>query len=415
MKPRIALVGVSGFSGVYYEDLILRAAAGSIDLAAATVINQDQEPGKCEGLRRAGCRIYRRYEDMLEGEHGRIDLCIIPTGIHLHAPMTLAALEADWNVLLEKPAAATVAEVEQMKRAEARSGRFVAVAYQHMYAPETMLLKRALCAGILGEIEAIKCLGLWPRFGEYYARNDWAGRIRARGRWVFDAPFNNALAHWLNLMIFLAGEEVTHSGTPLSLEAELYRARQIESCDTACFRIGTELGARIYFWVGHSCPREIGPILEVRGTKGVMRWAGSQITHRDACGERVFAACSDASSLRKHLLDAVLAHWKGESVFICDLDIAGRQTLVSNTAFETAPIHTISAAHLSPSPERPGECFLGGIERDCIRAFEEEKLWSELPAVWAAPSSRVLLAPRAASDLRMPPVRENLGAAAWIG
>lgn len=392
MKPRIALVGVSGFSGVYYEDLIVRAAADSIDLTAATVINEEEEPVKCAGLRQAGCRIYRRYEDMLEAEHGRIDLCIVPTGIHLHAPMTLAALEAGWNVLLEKPAAATVAEVEQMKSAEARSGCFVAVAYQHMYTPETMLLKRALCDGILGDIQAIKCLGLWPRFGEYYTRNDWAGRIRARGRWVFDAPFNNALAHWLNLMIFFAGDDVARAGSPLSLDAELYRARPIESCDTACFRIGTDIGASIYFWVGHSCPRELGPILEIRGTKGVMRWADSQIVHRDRRGERLFATCSDAAALRKHLLDAVLAHWRGESVFLCDLDIAGRQTLVSHTAFETAPIHAIGAAHLSPSPERPGESFLAGIERDCLRAFEEEKLWSELPAAWARPSSRALLA-----------------------
>jgi len=392
MKPRIALVGVSGFSGVYYEDLIVRAAAGSIDLAAATVINEEEEPVKCAGLRQAGSRIYRRYEDMLEAEHGRIDLCIIPTGIHLHAPMTLDALGADWNVLLEKPAAATVAEVEQMKAAEARSGRFVAVAYQHMYVPETMLLKRALCDGILGDIQTIKCLGLWPRFGEYYTRNDWAGRIRARGRWVFDAPFNNALAHWLNLMIFFAGEDVTRAGSPLSLETELYRARPIESCDTACFRIGTELGASIYFWVGHSCPRELGPVLEIRGTKGSMRWANGQIIHRDGRGERLFAECSDMPSLRRHLLDAVLAHWRGESVFLCDLDIAGRQTLVSNAAFESAPIHTIGEAHLSPSPERPGESFLAGIERDCLRAFEEEKLWSELPTAWAMPPARALLA-----------------------
>ncbi len=392
MKPRIALIGVSGFSGVYYEDLIVRAAAGSIDLAAATVINEEEEPEKCAGLRRAGCRIYRRYEEMLEAERGRIDLCIIPTGIHLHAPMTLAALEADWNVLLEKPAAATVEQVEQMKAAEARSGRFVAVAYQHMYAPETMLLKRALCDGIVGEIQAIKCLGLWPRYGEYYARNDWAGRIRARGSWVLDAPFNNALAHWLNLMIFFAGEDVPGTGSPVSLEAELYRARAIESCDTACFRIGTELGASIYFWVSHSCPRELGPMLEIRGTEGVMRWSGSQILHRDARGERVFAGCSNTPALRRHLLDAILDRLNGEAVFCCDLDIAGRQTLISNTAFEIASIHTVAADDLSPAPERPGEFFIHGIERDCLRAFEEEKLWSEIPATWAREPSRARFA-----------------------
>lgn len=391
MKPRIALVGVSGFAGVYYEDLVRRAAAGGIALVAATVINEDEEPGKCDGLRRAGCRIYRRYEDMLEAERGRIDLCIIPTGIHLHATMTLAAIQAGWNVLLEKPAAATVAEVEQMKAAEARSGRFVAVAYQHMYTPETMQLKRALCEGIVGDIQAIKCMGLWPRSSDYYARNDWAGRIRVKGRWVFDAPFNNALAHWLNLMLFFAGDDVLRAGTPLSVEAELYRARPIESCDTACFRIGTAQGAALYFWVGHSCPRDVGPILEVRGTAGVMRWSASQITHRDDRGERVFAACSDTPALRRHLMDSLLKRLRGERVFTCDLEMAGRQTLVSNTVFEVAPIHTIDAACLGPSPERPGETCIQGIERDCLRAFEEEKLWSELPAAWARPASRGLI------------------------
>lgn len=395
MKPRIALVGVSGFAGVYYEDLVMRAAAGGIDLVAATVINQEAEPRKCDGLRRAGCRIYPRYEDMVEAEEGRIDLCIIPTGIHLHAPMTLAALQAGWNVLLEKPAAATMAEVGQMKAAEARSGRFVAVAYQHMYAPETMQLKRALCGGLVGEIQAIKCLGLWPRDGAYYARNDWAGRMKARGRWVLDAPFNNALAHWLNLMIFFAGEEVPRAGTPVSLEAELYRARPIESCDTACFRIGIDSGADVYFWVGHSCPRELGPVMEIRGSTGVVRWAGGQIFHRDARGERVFASCSDSPALRRHLLDAVLERLRGETVFLCDLDIAGRQTLVSSTAFEIAPIHSIEGGHLVPTPEQAGERHIGGIERDSVRAFGEERLWNELSAAWTMPSAKALIAPAA--------------------
>lgn len=393
MRPRIALVGISGFAGVYCEDLVLRAAAGGIDLVAATVINEDEEPRKCERLRQVGCRIYQRYEDMLEAESDRVDLCIIPTGIHLHAPMTLAALQAGWNVLVEKPAAATVAEVEQLKAAEARSGCFVAVAYQHMYAPETMLLKRALCEGIVGELQAIKCLGLWPRTRSYYTRNDWAGRIRTNGRWVFDAPFNNALAHWLNLMIFFAGEDVPYAGVPLSLEAELYRARRIESCDTACFRIGTESRVNIYFWVGHSCPREMGPILEIRGTRGAIRWTGSQILHRDERGERLFASCSDSPALRSQLLGAVLDRLRGKEVFICDLDTAGRQTLVSNAAFELAPIHAIAGDHLRPLPEHPGESFIGGIEQDCLSAFEEEKLWSELPTPWSLPARRTLLSP----------------------
>ncbi len=135
----------------------------------------------------------------------------------------------------------------------------------------------------------------------------------------------------------------------------------------------------------------MGPILEIRGTEGVMRWSSSQIIHCDARGERVFAGCSDPSSLRRHLLDTVLDRLKGVPVFYCDLDMAGRQTLISNTAFEIAPIHTIAGADLSPSPERPGEFFIRGIERDCLQAFEEEKLWSETSAAWAVAPSRIRL------------------------
>ena len=48
----------------------------------------------------------------------------------------------------------------------------------------------------------------WPRYFNYYARNNWAGKLAMNGTWVFDSPVNNACAHYLNLALFWAGAAI---------------------------------------------------------------------------------------------------------------------------------------------------------------------------------------------------------------
>ena len=109
-----AIIGVSGFGDVHYRDLVREHAAGRVNIVAATVINQEEEAKKCDFLRSVGCRIYTDYRDMLRDFAGKIDVCFIPTGIALHMPMTVAALEAGANVYVEKPVAPTFADAEKM-------------------------------------------------------------------------------------------------------------------------------------------------------------------------------------------------------------------------------------------------------------------------------------------------------------
>src|SRR5690606_37279986 len=112
---------------------------------------------------------------MLREQRGRIDLCLIPTGIPWHARMTIAALRAGANVLVEKPLAGSIAEVEAVHAEEKRSGKFVAVGFQDLYDPGTAWLKKELVSGTIGTIQAVRFLGLWPRRRSYFTRNEWAG------------------------------------------------------------------------------------------------------------------------------------------------------------------------------------------------------------------------------------------------
>ncbi|MFW5857727.1 MAG: Gfo/Idh/MocA family protein, partial [Planctomycetota bacterium] len=244
---RTAIIGVSGFGDVHYQDLLREADAGRLQPVAATIINPDDEAEKCACLRNHGAALFVDYQEMLRQHAGGLDLCLIPTGIALHAPMSRAALAAGAHVYVEKPIAATVEDADAMAAAAEAAGRVLAVGYQNMYDPGLHVLKERIVAGAIGAVESVACWGCWPRPDSYYARNGWAGRLRVGEAWVLDAPFNNAFAHYVMLSLFLAGAEARTRARPTAVEAELYRARPaIESPDTAAIRVTTDEGPTVF-------------------------------------------------------------------------------------------------------------------------------------------------------------------------
>jgi predicted dehydrogenase len=169
----VCVIGVSGFGNAHYSTLLSEHAAGNVALVGATIINQEEEAQKCTHLRELGCLLFDNYREMLTDLRGRADLCVIPTGIPWHMPMTVAAVEAGMHVLVEKPAAGCMRDVRAMRQAAARAGKVVAVAFQHLYAPATLETKRAILDRAIGDIQVMKCRGLWPRDNRYYTRNTW--------------------------------------------------------------------------------------------------------------------------------------------------------------------------------------------------------------------------------------------------
>ena len=162
-RPRLALIGISGYGRIHLQLARECRDRGELDLVAVTVINPVEEAENIAELQAHGCAIYSDYEKMLAAHANALELCLIPTGIPWHARMTIAALRAGANVLVEKPLAGSVAEVEAIYAEEQRSGRFVAVGFQDLYEPGTTWLKEELIKGTIGRIESVRFLGLWPR------------------------------------------------------------------------------------------------------------------------------------------------------------------------------------------------------------------------------------------------------------
>lgn len=383
------LVGIKGYGLTHLKLLMEAVERGDVRLVAVAIKNRPWDKEERDQLRAIGCRLYTDYREMFASHGGEVDLACIPTGIHLHAPMTIAALRAGMNVLVEKPAAGTIQEVRAMQAAERESGLFVAVGYQTMYAADAITMKRAILDGRLGRVRSIKCMGSGSRDSIYYVRNDWSGRLKVGDDWVLDSPFNNANAHQLNMMLFLAGAALEAPARPKSIQAELYRANDIDSPDTACMRIVTEAGVPIYFCVSH-CPEGKGvpPEIVVTGEKGTMRWFfHDRLVIETEGREPETHRAEGAAESRESMLRAVIGKVADPDTFVCTLEVAGAHTLCVSGAHQSSPVRPIPLEHIRTEPSRGGtRMVIAGLDEAMRRGAQTEKLFSELGVPWAMPA-----------------------------
>lgn len=347
-NPRVALIGVSGYAKRHLDFLLSAHRAGTLLLQAAVAINPGEEIEQCRDLASVACPVHGDYMELLQVHRGKIDLCVIPTPIHHHGAMTLAALHAGANVLVEKPLTAEPGMLEKIQQAEQQSGRFVAIGFQDIYAEGTLTLKRMLGEGQVGQLVSLKACGLWPRNDAYYRRNNWAGRLRAGGVEVLDSPLNNAFAHHLNLMLFLAGPAFDESAAVTNIEAELFRARVIETFDTAAIRVQTSPGARLLMLASHSSREVWSPEVMIECTAGRAHWTlgGSlEIFDRDHALLARFAARDEAQAMQ-HMYGCVLRRLHDRNEFVCSTQIAARHVECIALLHRTASIHELAQSEL---------------------------------------------------------------------
>ena len=107
-------------------------------------------------------KVYTDYQAMLR--EVKPDIVSVCTENCRHAELTIAALDAGAHVFCEKPMAISSAEADAMIAAAERNHKKLSVGYQLRYQRETMLLKKEMEAGKLGQV--------------YYAE---ASTIRRRG------------------------------------------------------------------------------------------------------------------------------------------------------------------------------------------------------------------------------------------
>ena len=99
-------------------------------------------------------RAFGSYEAMLADPE--IDVVYNSLPNHLHAEWTIKAVEAGKHVLVEKPIALSVAEVEAIEAAAQKHGRVVAEAFMYRHHPQTLEVIDMAQSGKLGKIKMIR-------------------------------------------------------------------------------------------------------------------------------------------------------------------------------------------------------------------------------------------------------------------
>ncbi len=394
------LAGLGGYAGSIRNLLLLCSQPqpgqdqAPVRLAAICEPAQELHAHLIQELSGQGIRIYPSLQEMLQTD---IEAVWLPVPIDLHRPFTEAALAAGKAVMCEKPAAGCIDDLDAMIRARQAARRPVAIGFQDIYDQQTLVIKRRLAEGVIGQVTHAVVRGLWARGDQYYNRNSWAGRLKRNGVWVLDSPANNALAHYINLPLFWLGPSPQDSAQPLGVDAELYRARAIESFDTCSMRIHLSQDRSLLVLYTHACARHDDPLIEVHGTQGRLIYrTGHETTIFKADGSVVQTLPID-SNRHRHMVERFVAEVRGQedpATALATLEVARAQLLAINGAAEATAVRAVPAASIVDAPSGSGPVrAIAGIEEAFAACARDNRMLHEIGRFpWTTPAGHKDLA-----------------------
>ncbi len=236
---RTVLVGTGGIADAHVA--AVATLPGRLQLVAACDIDAGRARAFCD--RHKIPAAHTDFAAMLKAE--RPDLVLIAAPPALHADMSIAAMEAGASVLCEKPLCASLAELDRIQAAEARTGRFTASVFQMRFASSNTHVRALLASGALGRPLVAICHTLWFRDAAYYA-------VPWRGKWAteFGGPTTSQGIHSMDHLLHLLGDWSEVRAVIDNLH------HQIEVEDLSMAHVKFASGARASIVNSTVCPRQ---------------------------------------------------------------------------------------------------------------------------------------------------------------
>ena len=389
---RFGVVGISGYGATHVRGIMALKESGKGVLTSAVVRNPSKYPEKVEPLAKEGVKFYRSLPEMLEAGGKDIDIVAIPSGIDSHEEMTIYSLNKGYNVLCEKPAAGTVQEIDNMIAAKNKTKKFVAIGFQSIYHPKTQELKSIITSGKLGTFKSSVMRNFAPRPISYYQRNSWAGKYKSGDRWILDSPFCNAMAHQTQLMQYLAGPTRETSANVVSINAELYRAKPIETFDTFSVRMELENGGTILSLGSHSCrdQYDYDARILLNFEKGSVIMDSTGIVIKEN-GNKTEWPDAKLQNARDFMFRNIAENHSSNKEPLCTLENSRSLTQCVNGAMESCPQpydipkDAIESYYSKKKSKNETDFVIAvkNIENILEKCFSEEKLISETGVPWA--------------------------------
>ena len=146
-KLRVGIVGCGGIANGKHLPAMKRN--GNFEFVAFCDLIEERAQKAKEEYGTEDSKVYTDYNDLLKED---IEAVYVLTPNSVHAPVSIAAMEAGKNVMCEKPMAKTYDEAKKMVETAERTGKVLTIGYQSRYRGDSAYLKKACVNGDLGEI-----------------------------------------------------------------------------------------------------------------------------------------------------------------------------------------------------------------------------------------------------------------------
>ena len=226
-RHRVAIVG-TGIGARHAEGFL----ANPEHFEVAVICGQDRT--RAEALASTipgGADIHLGFDDALlaRPDLDIIDICLPPD---MHLAPAIRAMEAGKHVILEKPLVASLAEVDALEAAIARTGRILMPIFQARFGNGAAAARHVLASGQAGRIHVATAETHWYRGPAYYA-TPWRGKIATE----LGGAFITHAIHLHDLLTHLLGPVRSVSAVVST------RANPIETEDTGGVVLEFDSGA----------------------------------------------------------------------------------------------------------------------------------------------------------------------------
>ena len=189
--------GIVGCGDIAGYTALLSRLVPQIKLLACCDINRDQAHVFAKRHRIPAA--YTEFEAMLANP--ALDVVYLAVPHHLHYGMILDAVRAGKHVLVEKPLTRTLDEGSRL--VSNLNDHKVGVNYQYRYDRGCYALARAVQAGELGQVRAIRINIPWHRTQEYFSGAAWHKTIAQAG----GGTLITQGSHLLDIALWALGEQ----------------------------------------------------------------------------------------------------------------------------------------------------------------------------------------------------------------
>jgi UDP-N-acetyl-2-amino-2-deoxyglucuronate dehydrogenase len=211
-----------------------------------------------------GAKAYYDHATMLANEKG-LDVVSICTPNGLHAQQSIAALQAGFNVLCEKPMCLSTADGITMTEAAEAAAKKLFVVKSTRYNPVIAALKKLIDEGRLGKVYSFQLNCVWNRPAAYYDHS-WKGTMALDGGTLY-----TQFSHYTDVLLWLLGDAVDVTG----FRANSGHEGIIEFEDTGAIAVQLQSGAiGVIHYTVNALHKNQEVSLTIVAEKGTVKLAG---------------------------------------------------------------------------------------------------------------------------------------------